>query len=60
MITKELRTAIEKIETLREGLKNMHLLELLPQLLENQQKLIDYIEKTKDDSKSFKEKINTK
>jgi len=60
MISKELRQAIEKMEKLQETLKNIHLLDLLPEIFENQQKLITYIEKMKDDSKSFKEKVEKK
>lgn len=60
MISKELRDAIQKIEKLQGAMKNIHLLELLPEIFENQKKLTDYIDKTRDDSKSFKEKIETK
>jgi len=60
MISRELRTAIQNMEKLQETMKNIHLLDLLPQIFENQTKLIAYIEKMKDDSKSFKEKVEKK
>lgn len=56
MISRELHEAIQKIEKLRESLKNIHLLELLPQLMNDQKKLIDYIEKID----KFKDKIEKK
>ena len=61
MITNELRIAIQKMEKLQDALKNIHLLDLLPEIFENQEKLIAHIEKMdKVKNKDFKEKIETK
>lgn len=56
MITKDLHEALAKIEKLHEALKNIHLLDLLPELIKNQEKLIKQLEK----SDNFKSKLEGK
>lgn len=61
MISRELREAIQKIEKLQDTMKNIHLLDLLPEIFENQKTLIAHIEKIdKIKNKDFKERIETK
>ena len=73
MISKELRESIQKMEKLQQAMKNIHLLDLLPEIFENQEKLTKYVEKIDklhekfdkmdekfDKIKTFKEKIETK
>lgn len=66
MISKELREAIEKMEKLHDALKNIHLLDLIPEIFENQEKIMkhlksmDKVKEKIDPSDNFKSKIEGK